>query len=92
MESLLFISILSVFALIGVYSVTRGIIASHFVPEPKNVILRVKNCENDIEYTLRALLARYPKSRIIVRIEPSDDNTAEIVRRMERSCERITAE
>ncbi len=92
MGSLLFMSFLSFFALLGLYSAARAIVFPRIIPEPERIVLRVRNCENDIEYTLRALLHRYPKSRIIVRDEDSSDRTAEIVRRMASRCPRIYPE
>ena len=92
MGSLVLISILSFFAAAGVYMLTREIITSRLCPDPKSVVLTVRNCENDIEYTLRAMLVRYPRSRIIVRDDQSTDRTAEIVRRMARQYGRIHME
>ena len=92
MESLLFISGLSVFALLGIYMLVRDIIVLRHNPDPESVVLNVRNCEDDIEYTLRALLVRYPKSRIVVRDDCSVDKTAEIVRRMANQYERIHIE
>ena len=92
MESLLLISVLSFFSVVGAYMLAKEIISSRLCPDPESVVLSVKNCENDIEYTLRALLSRYPKSRIIVRDDCSVDSTAEIVRRMSKQYARITLE
>ena len=92
MGSLLLISMLSFFASAGVYMLAREIILSQFCPGPERIVLKVRNCENDIEFTLRALLVRYPKSRIIVRDDCSVDRTAEIVRRMAKQHGRITME
>ena len=92
MGSLLLISMLSFFAAAGVYMLAREIIISRLCPDPKSVVLKVRNCENDIEFTLRALLVRYPRSRIIVRDDCSVDRTAEIVRRMAKQYGRIHME
>lgn len=92
MGSLLFLSVLSLFAVFGVYMLAREIIISRLFPDPKSVVLKVRNCENDIEFTLRAMLVRYPKSLIIVRDDRSVDRTAEIVRRMAKQYRRITLE
>ena len=92
MGSLLFISVLSFFAVLGIYLLIRGFLSVRISPDPESVVLSVRNCENDIEFTLRALLVRYPKSRIIVRDDCSVDNTVEIVRRMAKQYERIHME
>lgn len=92
MESLLFMSVLSFFAVLVAYSLARGIIAPLLIPDPESVVLSVRNRENDIEYTLRAILLRYPKSRVIVRDNQSSDRTAEIVSRMAQRHPRITLE
>ena len=87
--SILFISVLSFFAVLGVYMILREIISARLCPSPESVVLSVRNCENNIEYTLRTLLVLYPKSRIIVEDDCSVDRTAEIVRRMARQYGRI---
>ena len=92
MGSLLFISVLSFFALVGIYMLIREFIFPRFSPAPESVVLNVRNCEDDIEFTLCALLVRYPKSRIIVRDDCSTDQTAEIVRRMAAQYGRIHME
>ena len=92
MGSLLFLSVLSLFAVFGVYMLVREIILSRLFFDPESVVLRVRNCEDDIEFTLRALLVRYPKSRIIVKDENSGDRTAEIIQRMAKQYGRIHME
>ena len=92
MGSLFFVSVLSFFAVLGIYLLVRGAITARICPNPESIVLSVRNCENDIEFTLRALLVRYPESRIIVRDECSADRTAEIVRRMASQYGRITIE
>ena len=92
MGNILFLSALSFFAISGVYMLSREFILSRLFPDPESVVLRVRNCENDIEFTLRALLIRYPKSRIIVKDSCSVDRTVEIVRRMAKQHGRIRLE
>ena len=92
MGSLLLISALSFFAAAGVYMLAREIIVWQICPDPESVVLNVRNCENDIEFTLRVLLLRYPKSRIIVHDDCSVDRTADIVRRMAKQYGRIHME
>ena len=92
MGSFLFISVISFFSIAGVYMIAKEIITSRLCPDPESIVLNVRNCENDIEFTLRALLVRYPRSRIIVHDDCSTDNTAEIIKRMAKQYGRIHME
>lgn len=86
---ILFWSIFSFFAALGIYCIAREISRSMLKSEPSFVLLTVKNRENDIEYSIRSLLCKYPESKIIITDRSSDDKTMEIARRMSMMYDRV---
>ncbi len=89
MSNIIIISVVSFFALLGIYYIVREITGALLKEEPSFVLLTVKNRENDIEYTIRSLLLKYPESDIIVTDNSSEDKTMEIVRRMSLIYDRV---
>lgn len=51
--------------------------------------IEARDCENDLEYALRALMRKYPRSEINVYYEPSCDGTLEILQKMSADYPRI---
>lgn len=89
MSSIIIISIVSFFALLGIYYIVREIMGALLKEEPAFVLLTVKNRENDIEYSIRSLLLKYPESDIIVTDNSSEDKTMEIAGRMSLMYDRV---
>lgn len=89
MVSFILCLVVSFFAVFGVYRFAAEIFKAVLLPAPESITLRVKNCENDIEYTLRTLLMEYPKSSIVVVDADSTDNTLDIVKRLAAKHTRI---
>lgn len=73
---LIFIAILSAFAIIGVVTVIRELIYDNV--HTKEITVYTLNNENDIEYVLRSLRNSFPRSDILVKDLGSDDLTVEI--------------
>ncbi len=86
---IIFWSLVSFFTVLGVYCAAREITRSLLKSEPAFVLLTVKNRENDIEYSIRSLLYKYPESKIIISDRNSDDRTMEIARRMSMMYDRV---
>lgn len=82
MANIIFWSFVSFFVVLGVYCIINEAINYFFKITPDFVLLTVKNRENDIEYSIRSLLQKYPESEIIIADNNSSDNTLEIARRM----------
>lgn len=80
--------LISFFSVIGVCASAAEIFKTFLIPVP-DITIRVKNCENDIEYTLRSLLMQYPKSTISVEDAGSTDATKEIALRLAATHKRI---
>ncbi len=89
MSNIIIISVVSFFALLGIYYIVREITGALLKEEPAFVLLTVKNRENDIEYSIRSLLLKYPESDIIVTDNSSEDKTMEIARRMSLMYDRV---
>lgn len=89
MSNIIIISVVSFFALLGIYYIAREITGAFLKEEPSFVLLTVKNRENDIEYSIRSLLLKYPESDIIVTDNSSEDKTMEIARRMSLMYDRV---
>jgi cellulose synthase/poly-beta-1,6-N-acetylglucosamine synthase-like glycosyltransferase len=89
MTNIVFLSFLSFFAVFGICSILNEVINSFYKSSPSFVLLTVKNRENDIEYSIRSLLHKYPTSEIIITDKNSSDATLEIARRMAMMYERI---
>lgn len=89
MANIIFWSLVSFFIALGIYCIINAITGAMLRAEPSFVLLTVKNRENDIEYSIRSLLYKYPKSDIIVTDNSSEDKTMEIVRRMSMMYDRV---
>lgn len=89
MKYILFWSLVSFFSVMGIYCIAREITGFLLKSEPSFVLLTVKNRENDIEYSIRSLLRKYPASDIIVTDKNSQDRTIEIARRMSMMYDRV---
>ncbi len=89
MFNIIFLSVISFFAALGIFYVLSEIANRILNTEPSFVLLTVKNRENDIEYSIRSLLKKYPTSEIIIADNDSTDSTLEIARRMANMYERV---
>lgn len=89
MGYIIFWSLLSFFAALGLYCIIKEAAGFLLRSEPSFVLLTVKNRENDIEYSIRSLLYRYPKSDIIITDNSSEDRTMDIALRMSMMYDRV---
>lgn len=89
MFNIIFWSVISFFAAIGIFYVLSEIANRVLNAEPSYVLLTVRNRENDIEYSIRSLLKKYPLSEIIIADNNSTDATLEIAHRMANMYERV---
>ncbi len=89
MTNIIFWSVISFFTALGVYCIIREVMGCILKTEPSFVLLTVKNRENDIEYSIRSLLYKYPESQIIIADNNSEDGTMEIVRKMSMMYDRV---
>lgn len=89
MNSIIFWSVISFFVALGIYFIIYEVISCVLKISPSFVLLTVKNRENDIEYSIRSLLHKYPSSEIIVADKNSSDNTVEIAHRMAMMYDRV---
>lgn len=89
MANIMLWSVLSFFTALGVYCIIREVMGYMLKTEPSFVLLTVKNRENDIEYSIRSLLYKYPESQIIVSDNNSEDKTMEIAMRMSMMYDRV---
>lgn len=89
MANIIFWSMISFFTALGVYCIIREITGYMLKTEPSFVLLTVKNRENDIEYSIRSLLYKYPESQIIIADNNSKDKTMEIARKMSMMYDRV---
>lgn len=89
MTNVIFWSVISFFSALGVYFLINEITKTFLKTEPSFVLLTVRNRENDIEYSIRSLLHKYPESKIIIADRSSQDKTMEIARNMSRMYDRV---
>lgn len=73
---ILMISVLSMFAVIGVLTVCKDLIYGSL--KPREITIYTLNDENSIEYLVRSLRNQYPETLIKVHDRGSEDKTMEI--------------
>lgn len=78
---LIFIAVLSAFAIIGVVAVIKELIYDNV--HTREITVYTLNNENDIEYVLRSLRNSFPRSDISIRDLGSQDMTLEIAKKLE---------
>lgn len=89
MANIIFWSVISFFSVLGIYFLVREAAKVFLKTEPSFVLLTVRNRENDIEYSIRSLLYKYPESQIIIADRSSQDKTMEIAKRMSLMYDRV---
>ena len=77
---IIFITFLSLFAVLGLQFFIKSIIYEHI--SPKKIIIQTHNNENEIEYIIRNLKNTFPSSEIIIDDNKSTDNTLYIAQRL----------
>lgn len=90
LESII-LSIISIFSAVGIICTVRFIFTdfkSHMNPN-SYILVSVKNCGKNIEGVIRLLMKNNPQSEIIIADCGSEDDTIEIIKKLNYDYERI---